>query len=295
MPRPLIKLFLLLLFFVVFFCFVFVQEKWQMEKAATTFWRTLTNFKCGKWRFCPDIPRTLPLPYSTTLCSSNSSSLWHLAGWPACLLTGWRIVATTAQLNVGEAGEVLITKQQAASEACSTPSQGVRRIGGWTGSCSANGAAFQLRCEAWPAARLSNSSRRSSRSSCKARHEQSYCHSRKVKRPLDNNNSEKGESEGGVLLKQVKRWKPVAKAHGKSYLLRLGNPGQQLRLACSPAAAHEFKMRRSSGPKLCFQRFYLRKISSRNTPSLSLSQPVLRSLLVLPGFSLLLGHLRSQI
>lgn len=49
------------------------------------------------------------------LCSSNSSSLWHLAGWPACLLTGWRIVATTAQLNVGEAGEVLITKQQAAS------------------------------------------------------------------------------------------------------------------------------------------------------------------------------------
>lgn len=85
-----------------------------MEKAATTFWRTLTNFKCGKWRFCPDIPRTLPLLYSL-LCSSNSSSLWHLAGWPACLLTGWRIVATTAQLNVGEAGEVLITKQQAAS------------------------------------------------------------------------------------------------------------------------------------------------------------------------------------
>lgn len=83
------------------------------------------------------------------------------------------------------------------------------------------------------------------------------------------------------LLKQVKRWKPVAKAHGKSYLLRLGNPGQQLRLGpCSPAAAHEFKMRRSSGPKLCFQRFYLRKISSRNTPSLPLSppQPVLPSL-----------------
>lgn len=76
------------------------------------------------------------------------------------------------------------------------------------------------------------------------------------------------------LLKQVKRWKPVAKAHGKSYLLRLGNPGQQLRLGpCSPAAAHEFKMRRSSGPKLCFQRFYLRKISSRNTPSLPPSLP----------------------
>lgn len=57
--------------------------------------------------------------------------------------------------------------------------------GGWsTGSCSANGAAFQLRCEAWPAARLGSSS---SRSSCKARHEQSYRHSRKVKRPLDNN------------------------------------------------------------------------------------------------------------
>lgn len=182
MPRPLIKLFLLLLFFLFFFffCFVFVQEKWQMEKAATTFWRTLTNFKCGKWRFWPDIPRTLSLP-APSLCSSNCSSLWHQAGWPACLLTGWRIVATTAQLNVGEAGEVLITKQQAASEAFTRKAENWRGV--WTGSCSANGAAFQLRCEAWPAARLS------SRSSCKGRHEESYCHSRKVKRPLDNNNN----------------------------------------------------------------------------------------------------------
>lgn len=164
-----------------------------MEKAAWTFWRTLTNFKCGKWRFWPDIPvgrsshaHSLPPPH----CSALSSSLLPLHPlapcWLTSLLTGWRIVATTAQLNVGEAGEVLITKQQAASEAFSvTRSAKVCGGGGWsTGSCSANGAAFQLRCEAWPAARLGSSS---SRSSCKARHEQSYRHSRKVKRPLDNN------------------------------------------------------------------------------------------------------------
>lgn len=230
-----------------------------MEKAATTFWRTLTNFKCGKWRFWPDIPRTLPLP-APSLCSSHCSSLWHLAGWPACLLTGWRIVATTAQLNVGEAGEVLITKQQAASEAFTRKAENWRGAGQEVARLTGQPFNYAVKHGQRPGSAAEAAVKPGTR------------------KVIATAERWKGRSatttivygkRGLGLLKQVKRWKPVAKAHGKSYLLRLGNPGQQLRLGpCSPAAAHEFKMRRSSGPKLCFQRFYLRKISSRNTPSL---------------------------
>lgn len=157
-----------------------------MEKAATTFWRTLTNFKCGKWRFWPDIPRTLPLPTPSCSCfalATVAPSGTLLVDQPACWLADWLTYCchnSSAQcwrsrrsFNYQAAGGVRGLHKES----------GELKGGDCTGSCSANGAAFQLRCEAWPAARLS------SRSSCKARHEESYCHSRKVKRPLDNNNN----------------------------------------------------------------------------------------------------------
>lgn len=228
-----------------------------MEKAATTFWRTLTNFKCGKWRFWPDIPRTLPLP-TPSLCS-----LWHLAGWPACLLTGWRIVATTAQLNVGEAGEVLITKQQAASEAFTRKAENLRGVGQEVARLTGQPFNYAVKHGQRPGSAVA-----AAEAAVKPGTRKVIATAERWKGRSTTTTIVYGK-RGLGLLKQVKRWKPVAKAHGKSYLLRLGNPGQQLRLGrCSPAAGHEFKMRRSSGPKLCFQRFYLRKISSRNTPSL---------------------------
>lgn len=215
-----------------------------MEKAASTFWRTLTNFKCGKWRFWPDIPvgrsshaHSLPPPH----CSALSSSLLPLHPlapcWLTSLLTGWRIVATTAQLNVGEAGEVLITKQQAASEAFSLTRsakvwgggggrQEVARLTGQPFNYAVkHGQRPGLAAAAAEAAVKPGTSKViATAERWKGRSTTTY-----------NNNSERGwagEQEEG-LRKQVKRWKPVAKAHGQSYLLRLGNPGQQLRL---PAA-----------------------------------------------------------
>lgn len=75
-------------------------------------------------------PRTLSLPLYCSALSSSLLPLHPLAPcWLTSLLTGWRIVATTAQLNVGEAGEVLITKEQAASEAFSF----TRSALGWGG------------------------------------------------------------------------------------------------------------------------------------------------------------------
>lgn len=215
-----------------------------------------------------------PYPFLLLLCSSNCSSLWHLAGWPACLLTGWRIVATTAQLNVGEAGEVLITKQQAASEAFTRKAENWKGGGAGQEVARLTGQPFNY------AVKHGQRPGSAAEAAVKPGTRKVIATAERWKGRSTTTTIVYGK-RGLGLLKQVKRWKPVAKAHGKSYLLRLGNPGQQLRLGpCSPAAAHEFKMRRSSGPKLCFQRFYLRKISSRNTPSLPLSspQPVLPSL-----------------
>lgn len=195
-----------------------------------------------------------------------------LTSLPADWLTGWRIVATTAQLNVGEAGEVLITKQQAALEAFTRKAENWRGAGQEVARLTGQPFNYAVKHGQRPGS--------AAEAAVKPGTRKVIATAERWKGRSTTTTIVYGK-RGLGLLKQVKRWKPVAKAHGKSYLLRLGNPGQQLRLGpCSPAAAHEFKMRRSSGPKLCFQRFYLRKISSRNTPSLPLSspQPVLPSL-----------------
>lgn len=95
----------------------------------------------------------------------------------------------------------------------------------------------------------------------------------KVKRPLENSNKEGGcqwRGGGGRGRRGEKDENQLPRHMAKVICLDLATLGNcwLLPRLCSPlAVAHEFKMRRSSGPrKLCFQRFYLRKISSRTNP-----------------------------